>query len=92
MTGVWGLVTVFFVMVYSSNLRQLLVVPKYEPEVNNEQDILDQGYKNIYTWEGDEMLPVYFFDMLLRFPNHYKMVGKTVSLEILKRNTKQLKV
>ena len=54
------------------------MAPRYEPEVNNEQDILDQGYDKIYTWNGDKEIPMLFNDMKLRFPKHYEMVGRSL--------------
>ena len=69
------MVTIFLIMFYSSNLRQQLVAPRYEPEVNNEQDILDQGYEKIYVWTADKDIAVQYHDINLRFPKHYEMVG-----------------
>ena len=76
LTGAWGMVTIFLIMFYSSNLRQQLLAPRYEPEVNNKQDILDQGYNKIYTWHGNEKIPLLFHDIKIKFPKHYEMVSK----------------
>ena len=73
LTAAWGVVTIFLIMFYSSNLRQQLVAPRYEPEVNNEQDILDQRYNKIYTWNGDNEISILYQPVMLRFPKHYEM-------------------
>ena len=64
-------------MFYSSNLRQQLIAPRYALEVNNEQDILDQGYEKIYTWKADKRIPMYFDHVKEMFPKHYELVGST---------------
>ena len=51
------------------------MAPTYEPEVNVEQDILDQAYKKIYVWNADNVIHTYFFHVHLSFPDHYKLVS-----------------
>ena len=54
------------------------MAPAYEPEVNVEQDILDQAYKQIYVWNADNVIHTLFSDVDLSFPDHYKLVSMLV--------------
>ena len=48
-------------MFYSSNLRKMLILPSYEPEINNDADIVNNGIDTIYAAVPQESLPLLAF-------------------------------
>ena len=48
LTGFWGLMTLVFIMFYSSNLRQQIIVPTFQPEINSDDDIVKYNVESIH--------------------------------------------
>ena len=47
-------------MIYLSNLRTILSQPDFQPEINNHQDVIDQGIKSVYVIYPPEWIPVQY--------------------------------
>ena len=65
----------FFIMFYNSNLRQFLILPTYQPEINNDEDLLDLGIKTIYTDTPHEWMHDYFGQYEVNRPELYFKVS-----------------
>ena len=69
------MVTIFFIMFYSSNLRTQLLTPAFEPEVNSEKDIIEQNIEVIYNDSPHEMIPIFYTFIKDTYPGFYDKVG-----------------
>ena len=72
----------FFVLFYNSNLRQTLIVPDYEPQIHNAEDILFNNIKVIYTDTPNESLEQKFIHEKQEYPDIYNMVGGIIRIII----------
>ena len=48
-SGFWGFVVLFFVMMYNSNLRFQIILPLYQHEINGDEDIIKYDVKTVYN-------------------------------------------
>ena len=72
----------FFVLFYNSNLRQTLIVPDYEPQIHNAEDILINNITVIYTDSPNESLEQKFIHEKHEYPDIYNMVGGIIRIII----------
>ena len=73
-SGFWVLLAMFFVLFYNSNLRQTLIVPEYEPQVHNPEDIIKNDIKAIYTETPHEFIGKYFSYVKQAYPDIFQRV------------------
>ena len=52
----WTVVAMWLVMAYECNLRAYLMSVDFEPEINTDKDIFDQGVKLYFAREGAETI------------------------------------
>ena len=59
--GFWGFVVLFFGMMYNCNLRNMLILPFYEPEINTDGDVLLNNITTIYLPFPHDVLSIFTF-------------------------------
>ena len=74
--------TTFFIMFYNSNLRQTLVAPTFEFEINGDEDIYNHDIKIIYTDLPESIISYEFSGLEKTMPDMYAKVCKQVEISM----------
>ena len=72
-SGFWRLVVMLLALAYNSNLRYNVTLPKYEPEINSDMDVIE-NVNEVHVLLPEKYKEAYFDFILESNPRLYQMV------------------
>ena len=78
-SGFWSIATLLFITFYSSNLRQQIIIPRFDPDINSDADIIKHNVAAIHVGIPNEQLGHYYTHVM----NGYSELYARVSVKIV---------
>ena len=83
LSGFWSLTALTFILFYSSNLRFHYSVPRLEPEINSNDDVMKHKVEPVYIPMDDKMKSQYFQGLETNNPDIFKKVTSLSNIVII---------
>ena len=71
-----------FVMFYNSNLRQMIIAPSVDPEINSDEDILKYGVEAIHSETPNEYIPIFYNNLNAIQPERYAKASEKQNFKV----------
>ena len=75
LSGFWSLTTLVFIMFYGSNLRQQIILPAFDPEINADSDIFEHDVQAIHSGVPTSEIDAWYANIQVNYPEWYARVS-----------------